>query len=242
MIDLGRRTAHARAADERLAAAVKSDDGLFTTLFVSPYSRYLARWAAHRGIAPNAVTLAGLVVGAGAAASFAVGSRAALVAGALLLQAAFTLDCVDGQLARYSGRTSALGGWLDAMADRSKEFGVYAGLAVGSVRGFDDPVWDLALAVLALQATRQLLDLGFGRRPRPAGADGGVARLSGALDAHPWSKWARRTVVLPIGERLLLVSVTAAFFRPEVTFLALLVWGGIAAAYATTGRVLRSLA
>ncbi|HET7531190.1 MAG TPA: hypothetical protein VFJ98_09555, partial [Mycobacteriales bacterium] len=67
-------------ADERLSAAVKSEDGFFTTFFVSPYSRYVARWAAHRGVAPNTVTVLGLAVGLSAAAAFAVGSRPALVA------------------------------------------------------------------------------------------------------------------------------------------------------------------
>jgi phosphatidylglycerophosphate synthase len=230
----------ARAADERLAAAVKSEDGFFTTFFVSPYSKYVARWAARRGIAPNTVTATGLAVGLGAAAAFAVGSRPALVAGAVLLQLAFALDCVDGQLARYTGRMSALGGWFDAMSDRVKEFAVYAGLAVGSARAFDDYVWGLAVAALTVQSVRQLMDLGFARSRRDA--RGGVARLSTALDVRrPWTRWVRRTVVLPIGERLLLVSVTAAVFRPEVTFLALLVWGGVAALYATSGRLLRSL-
>ena len=32
-----------------LKSAVKSSDGFFTTFFVSPYSRYIARWCAHRG-------------------------------------------------------------------------------------------------------------------------------------------------------------------------------------------------
>jgi phosphatidylglycerophosphate synthase len=231
-----------RVADERLAAAVKSDDGFFTTFFVSPYSRYVARWAADRGVAPNTVTAAGLAVGLVAAAAFAVGSRPALVAGAVLLQLAFTLDCVDGQLARYSGRMSALGGWFDAMSDRAKELAVYAGLAAGSVRAFDDPVWGFAVAALALQVVRQLLDVGFGQSRRGTAPVGGVARMSAALDHRSWSRWVRRTMVFPIGERLLLVSVTAALFRPEVTFVALLVWGGVAAAYAMTGRVLRSVA
>jgi phosphatidylglycerophosphate synthase len=231
-------------ADARLAAAVKSDDGLFTTLFVTPYSKYVARWAANRGIAPNAVTVAGLAVGAGATVAFAFGTRATLVLGAVLLQAAFTLDCVDGQLARYSGRTSPFGGWLDAMGDRAKEFAVYGGLAVGSARSFHDPVWDLALAALALQAGRQTLDLAFARRAAAApGPGGGIARLSSTLDTRrPWSRWVRRTLVLPIGERLFLISLTAALFRPEITFAALLAWGGFAAAYALTGRILRSVA
>ena len=45
-----------------------------------------------------------------------------------------------------------------------------------------------------------------------------------------------------IGERFALIALTAAFFNAEVTFISLLVWGGIAACYTLTGRVLRSLA
>ena len=33
-----------------LDSAVKANDGFFTTFFVSPYSRYIARWAARRGL------------------------------------------------------------------------------------------------------------------------------------------------------------------------------------------------
>jgi hypothetical protein len=38
------------------------------------------------------------------------------------------------------------------------------------------------------------------------------------------------------------VSLTAALFDARVTFLALLAWGGVAAAYTLSGRVLRSFA
>ena len=39
-----------------LDSAVKAIDGFFTTFFVSPYSKYIARWAARRGLTPNQVT------------------------------------------------------------------------------------------------------------------------------------------------------------------------------------------
>jgi hypothetical protein len=70
-----------------LDSTVKSSDGFFTTFFVSPYSKYIARWAARRGLTPNAVTMVSLGVGIVAAAAFATGERAGLVAGAVLLQA-----------------------------------------------------------------------------------------------------------------------------------------------------------
>src|SRR5204862_3491049 len=154
--------AAARVDEEqiRLDSAVKPVDGFFTTFFVSPYSRYIARWAARRGFTPNQVTALSFVLGLLTAACFATGERWGLVAGAVLLQVAFTLDCVDGQLARYSRRFSALGGWLDSIFDRAKEFAVYAGLAIGSSRA-GDAVWVLASAALALQTVRHAADFAF---------------------------------------------------------------------------------
>jgi hypothetical protein len=143
-----------------LDAAVKGSDGFFTTFFVSPYSRYIARWAARRGLTPNQVTLVSLAVGVAAAAAFATGQRSGLVAGAILLQIAFTLDCVDGQLARYSRQFSKLGAWLDSIFDRTKEYLVFAGLAIGASR-VGDPVWLLAGAALSLQTVRHSIDFSY---------------------------------------------------------------------------------
>ena len=165
---LATATARVAARDEDAARrryAVKGNDGFFTTHFVSPYSQYIARWAARRGWTPDAVTLLSLAVGIVAAAAFATGERAGMIAGALLLQAAFTLDCVDGQLARYTRRFSRFGAWLDAIGDRSKEYLAFAGLALGAAQGGDD-VWLLAGAALALQTVRHSGDFCFGDAQR----------------------------------------------------------------------------
>ena len=146
-----------------LDSAVKANDGFFTTFFVSPYSRYIARWAARRGLTPNQVTTVSMVIGVLAAAAFASGSRPGLVAGAILLQVAFTTDCVDGQLARYTRTFSKLGAWLDSIFDRSKEYMVYAGLAIGASRGFGEDVWVLAVAAMTLQTARHMADFSFGK-------------------------------------------------------------------------------
>ena len=47
----------------RLDHAVKGADGFFTTYFVSTYSRFIARWAARRGLTPNQVTLISIALG-----------------------------------------------------------------------------------------------------------------------------------------------------------------------------------
>ncbi len=48
-------------------------------------------------------------------------------------------------------------------------------------------------------------------------------------------------IAFPIGERFAVISITAALFDARVTFIVLLIWGGVAAAYSLAGRVLRSL-
>ncbi len=158
-----------------LDSAVKASDGFFTTFFVSTYSRYLARWAARRGFTPNQVTTVSLLIGFLAAAGFATGERWGLVAGAILLQAAFTTDCVDGQLARYTRTFSKLGAWLDSIFDRTKEYVCFAGLAIGASRS-GDPVWTLACAAITLQTARHFSDFSFGA---------GQSRLIGDIEQPP---------------------------------------------------------
>jgi hypothetical protein len=151
-----------RSDEDRLLldSAVKSSDGFFTTFFVSPYSKFIARWAARRGLTPNQVTTASMLIGAAAAGAFAVGERWGLVAGAVLVHLAFVTDCVDGQLARYTRSFSRLGAWLDSVFDRAKEYLVMAGLAIGSSR-MGDPVWLLACAAIGLQTIRHTSDFAY---------------------------------------------------------------------------------
>ncbi|MEU5883196.1 CDP-alcohol phosphatidyltransferase family protein [Spirillospora sp. NPDC047279] len=275
------------ATDEdkiRLKAAVKSNDGFFTTFAVSTYSRYIARWAARRGMTPNMVTSISMGIAVVAAVWFAAGSRTGMIVGGVLFYFSFVFDCVDGQLARYTRQFSTLGAWLDAVFDRAKEYTVFAGLAVGSTAAAYDSsvyggnVWGLAVAALALQTVRHMIDFSYGAGNRaraakplpttpldqpgdgaaapapaaapqaqqaPAPAPGGgslVGRLSRRTSQVRVLHWAKKVIVLPIGERFALIAITAALFNAKVTFIALLAWGVVAALYTLTGRVMRSIA
>ncbi|WP_329425853.1 CDP-alcohol phosphatidyltransferase family protein [Streptosporangium sp. NBC_01495] len=352
------RLAEVDENEARLDAAVKSNDGFFATYAVSSWSRHLVKPVARLGLTPNAVT--GISVGLAALAAiwFSVGTRSGLIAGAVLLYLSFVLDCVDGQLARYTRAFSPLGAWLDATFDRVKEYAVYLGLAIGYAAGLDvagggpDGIWALAVSAMILQMLRHMIDFSYAgaradasrvgaawaraagsltdpagdagrpvppRRPerraafagadagwtpvasegeggigiggggtddraavpvigaegeregaggewvdpgdgrtagagradplgRAAAADGAgpgagnlVLRLSRAMEKASPTRWFKKIIVLPIGERMALIAVTAAFFNARVTFVALLVWGGIAALYILSGRTGRSL-
>ncbi|MER7979332.1 MULTISPECIES: DUF5941 domain-containing protein [unclassified Streptomyces] len=225
----------------RLRSAVKARDGFFTTYCISPYSRYIARWCARRGLTPNQVTTASLVTALIAAGCAATGTRPGYVAAGLLLLFSFVLDCTDGQLARYSLQYSTLGAWLDATFDRAKEYAYYAGLALGAARGGDD-VWALALGAMILQTCRHVVDFSFNEANHDATANTSpTAALSDKLDSVGWTVWVRRMIVLPIGERWAMIAVLTALTTPRITFYALLVGCAFAATYTTAGRVLRSL-
>ncbi|MFG3259669.1 DUF5941 domain-containing protein [Streptomyces sp. NPDC048172] len=249
--DAARREAQESVAavdDEavRLRSAVKARDGFFTTFCVSPYSRYLARWCARRGLTPNQVTTASLAVSLIAAACAATGERAGFVAAGVLLIASFVLDATDGQLARYDLQYSKLGAWLDATFDRAKEYSYYAGLALGAARGGDD-VWALALGSMILMTARHTVDFAFNEANATDPGESGTgnnsptAALSGKLDSAGWTVWVRRMIILPIGERWALIAVLTAVTTPRITFVVLLIASAFAACYTTAGRVLRSL-
>ncbi|MBC9724267.1 DUF5941 domain-containing protein [Streptomyces sp. TRM68367] len=238
------RQALAAVDDEavRLKSAVKARDGFFTTFCISPYSRYIARWCARRGLTPNQVTTASLLTALIAAGCAATGTRGGFIAAGVLLIASFVLDCTDGQLARYSLQYSTLGAWLDATFDRAKEYAYYAGLALGAARGGDD-VWALALGAMVLQTGRHVVDFSFNEAHAgdPTANTSPTAALSDKLDSVGWTVWVRRMIVLPIGERWAMIAVLTAATTPRITFYALLIGCAFAATYTTAGRVLRSL-
>ncbi|MEU7652277.1 DUF5941 domain-containing protein [Micromonospora taraxaci] len=237
-----------------LRLSVKEKDDFFSTYFVSTWSPYLVRLAARLRLTPTGVTAISVLFALAAAVLFGVGGRPALVGGAVLLYLGFVLDCVDGQLARYTRNFSAWGGWLDTMADRAKEYLVYAGLGFGVSHAGLGNGWALAIAAMTLQTVRHMTDTWYGvlhdeaaRRPRTTtGASGGIGdRLNAAstrvqADTGSLSYWLKRTVVFPIGERWALIALTVALFNPLVSLIAVLVWGVLAFAYTGALRTLRA--
>jgi len=265
-----RRLAEVDEAKVRLKTAVKPDDGFFATFFVSTWSPYLVRLAARLKLTPNTVTGISVALAALAAVWYSEGTRSGRLIGSGLLLLSFVLDCVDGQLARYTRSFSALGAWSDAMADRLKEYLVYVGLALGyvasAVAGADSSgIWPLAVAAMIVQVLKHTIDFSYSagladarrigaswaKAPRSlldsddmTRADQpeakGVLKLARRLERESFARWVKRIIPLPIGERMALIAVTAGVFDARITFLALLSWGGFALLYQLAGRIARS--
>jgi phosphatidylglycerophosphate synthase len=224
----------------RLRRAQRGDDGFLSTFLVRPLSRRVTPFAVRRGLAPSSVTAVALALGLLAALAYALAGtgRPVLwrVLGSVLLLGSLVVDCVDGEVARSTRTVSARGGWLDVGADRVKEYAVYAGLAAGA---HSRSAWWLAFAAMALLVTRHAVDFGFAARPTTAG--GRVAAWSERTSARPAALWAKRAVIMPVGERTILLIVLAPVAGVRVTLLALLALGVVAAGWTTAGRVGRTV-
>lgn len=101
--------------------------------------------------------MAALILGLGAGACFAVASWPWLLAGAVLYHLSFTLDCMDGKIARLKGTGSVFGAWLDYIFDRVRVLACAIALMAGqyAATGNVAYVWT-ALGVVFLDMLRYM--------------------------------------------------------------------------------------
>jgi phosphatidylglycerophosphate synthase len=119
------------AADVR-DRTLKYKDAWWTVLLVDPVVAPAVAFIANRtSITPNVITVASLLLGLASAGAFLLHTWTWLLIGALLYHLSFTLDCMDGKVARLKGNGSAIGGLLDYIFDRIRVVVVTLGLFGG---------------------------------------------------------------------------------------------------------------
>jgi Family of unknown function (DUF5941) len=169
------------------------------------------------------------------------------------------------------GRVGPAVAWLGAASGLLTEFGAYAALAISSGAvgsgavgsgavgppqsattvglggtfghalqntfvaswggGGQVGVWRLAVAAMAVVAVRQLAGLGYEY----------TARTPGNLFRRSAMRTLEQAATLPVGERFVVIAITAIFFGPRLTFMLLLGWGVLAAGYVLAGQITRSI-
>jgi len=210
----------------RLKLANRSQDGFFSVFFLRKFSKPLTWLSVKLGITPNQITLISFAIGLYSAYSFSKGDFWSIFLAALLLQVSIIVDCVDGELARYTRKFSNLGAWLDAVTDRVKEYLVFFGLAYGAARNGRD-LWIPAMAMMVLQTFRHLSDYNFARVKKERTPELEVLSFDIALDGqiqvekNPKGRlryWAGKVIQFPIGERWLVISVSAIIGGAGFTF------------------------
>jgi phosphatidylglycerophosphate synthase len=112
---------------------VKGRDCWWTVVVIDPIAAPLVRLVARfPRITPNVLTALSVAVAVGAAAMFAVGQ---LIAGAVLFQVSFLIDCMDGKLAHTRGLKSRYGSFIDAVGDGLRFTACTGGLVYGLAAG-----------------------------------------------------------------------------------------------------------
>lgn len=135
---------------------------------IHPVARTLLPAALRLGVSANAVSLAGLALGAMAAACYLRWESAAFALAGLILSIGWMVaDGLDGMVARATGTASAAGRFLDGLCDHGVFVLIYVALAgsLDSAMG-----WMLALVAGVLHAAQSSLYEGerarFHRRAR----------------------------------------------------------------------------
>jgi phosphatidylglycerophosphate synthase len=211
----------------RLRAAARTDDGFFSTFVLRKISRIFTNALVETSIKPNTITLISIIFGLLAAYIAAQGKY--LVA-AITFLFSLILDCVDGEIARYKGEYSPLGAWLDALADRAKEFAYIAGLIISTSEA---KVWWLGMALVILQTLRHLSDYNFVK----------LQSLYEEKKSEPIRGgifyWIKKVINLPIGERWLLLALLPLLTSVSSSLRALIYLGIISFLYVLFARARR---
>ena len=233
----------------RLKLANRANDGFYSVFFLRKISKLFTWLAVRLKMTPNQVTLISFGIGLLSAYEFSKGNFWAIFAGAVLLQLSIIIDCVDGELARYTRQFSQLGAWLDAITDRIKEYLVFFALAYGAAKNGHD-LWILAMGMMLFQTFRHLSDYNFARINKIRSS------YLAPIDFHlkhdgyktvDYEKktrleyWSKKAVQFPIGERWLAISATSVVGGAKFTFLVMPILSLISIALVFRGRVKKSL-
>jgi len=234
----------------RLSMANRANDGFYSVFFLRKFSKILTWLAVRIGATPNQVTLLSFAIGLYAAYSFSQGGFAATLIGAILLQLSIIVDCVDGELARYTRKFSSLGAWLDAVTDRVKEYLVFFGLAYGAAREGRD-LWLPAILMMLIQTFRHLSDYNFAQSVKIRNEEllkvpvEFMADFDGIIPSERLPKgrlryWLGKIIQFPIGERWLVISATAVIGGATFTFTTMPILALISAIVVYRGRIIRT--
>jgi phosphatidylglycerophosphate synthase len=108
----------------------KKRDNFWTEWVSRPPAALLVWMLRGTRITPNQVSFLAITVAAGGCAALVLWRTwLGLVVAGLILQLAYVIDCVDGQLARLKSMSSPVGALLDFMLDEVKAFMVIAAAA-----------------------------------------------------------------------------------------------------------------
>jgi phosphatidylglycerophosphate synthase len=115
-------------------------------LYIRRFSPYATRLFLRLGLSPDGVTWLFVATGVAAAALLALDGVLPAAGAVLLIQLQILLDCSDGEVARWQGRSSPRGIYLDRVGHYLTEAGLPVALGIRA----DELTLGLVLAILVL--------------------------------------------------------------------------------------------
>ncbi|GAA3760208.1 CDP-alcohol phosphatidyltransferase family protein [Spinactinospora alkalitolerans] len=121
-------------------------------LYMRDVSPYVSTVFVRMGVPPNPITYLMMAFGVLAGVVLAFGGLWSAVLAAVLVQVYLLLDCSDGEVARFTGRTSVAGIYLDRIGHYLAEIALLIGLGIRAQGGFEAGGWVIAGMAAALGA------------------------------------------------------------------------------------------
>lgn len=109
----------------------KEGENFIAKIIYRPVSEPIAVFLSKINITPNQISFVSVASSAIAGAFFSLGKWPYLAVGYIFLQLTLLLDHVDGNLARFTGMSSELGQWVDAIANKFHKFFFILGASIG---------------------------------------------------------------------------------------------------------------
>lgn len=140
-----------RDVEERLLRGLRKPvevDGLVGFYLQRPVTTRVSRLLARTPIRPNHLTMLALASGVSGGALVAFGDPLLTALGGILFFLGSYIDCLDGEIARLKFQFSALGEWLDTIADDSSTLAFLIGMTINLAAHHASP----ALAAVGITA------------------------------------------------------------------------------------------
>jgi len=151
LIKLDSPAAVRKATKAVLQTGRKPQDGFIARHFNRHISLFITRLIADTGIRPVVMSLVTLALGLAGGWSVSRGTGYwSFLLGAVLFELSSVIDGCDGELARLTYRSSALGGKVDVTVDAVTYVAFFSGLAVGLYRSRGRVVYLVLLGMLFL--------------------------------------------------------------------------------------------
>lgn len=152
--------------------SLKENDIAWNIYVARPVAAVLVFFMKRTPLTPNQVTFLGLIIFIGALVPMILKPDAmGFLISVLLIQLAYVLDCVDGQLARIKNMTSEAGAYLDFLIDEIKAVLMMGGIGAHLWIRYDEPLY-LIVGILGAALVSIATSLTtFVRRPEYTGVD-----------------------------------------------------------------------